>query len=113
MTRSGEAQPGAAEEDGANPVASSGRQGEQVLRTPQRAVPSRGGGSGDGRQMEQRGRGLHLAVGPGESSGSAILHDAPNGIGVGAPLDEDAEHSVRRVLRGVVGGAVVRRRVHH
>ena len=68
-------------------------------RTPQRG----GGGSGDGRQMEQRGRGLHLAVGAGESSRSAILHDAPNSFGVGAPLDEDAEHSVRRVFYGVVG----------
>ena len=26
---------------------------------------------------------------------SAILHDAANGIGVGAPVDEDVEHSVR------------------
>ena len=76
-------------------------------------MPSRGGGSGDGRQMEQRDRGLHLAFGPGESSRSAILHDAPNGIGVGALLDDDVEHSVRRVFCGVVGGAVARRRVHH
>ena len=36
--------------------------------------------------------------------GNPILHLSPNSIGVGKPMDKDAEHGVRCVVCGVLGG---------
>ena len=52
---------------------------------------------------------LGVAVGSGENTGSSALPDAAGRSRMGAPLDTNAEHSVRHIFCHVPGGSSVAR----
>ena len=48
-----------------------------------------------------------LALGAGQGSRGSPVLDSASGLRLGTPLDPHAEHSVRLVLRRVIGGTDV------